>query len=132
MASWLRLASRPPRKPGQQPSATLTLEAYSRLKAELDEKKTQGRTRIAERLLAARELGDISENAEYDSAKDEQGLMEARIRQLEQMLRDPEIVEAGAGTIPSVARGLDPRVRPLRVWVTNRPVACHKSDHRSD
>ena len=106
------LASRPPRKPGQQPSATLTLEAYSRLKAELDEKKTQGRTRIAERLLAARELGDISENAEYDSAKDEQGLMEARIRQLEQMLRDPEIVEAPASA-DAVMAGMLVTVRPL-------------------
>jgi transcription elongation factor GreA len=88
------LASRPPRKPGQEPTATLTLDAYKRLRAELDDLKTAGRTRIAERLLHARELGDISENAEYDAAKDEQGLMEARIRKLEQMLRDPEIVEA--------------------------------------
>src|SRR5437764_11455359 len=106
------LASRPPRKPGQKPSATITLEAYSRLKAELDEKKTQGRTRIAERLLAARELGDISENAEYDSAKDEQGLMEARIRQLEQMLRDPEIVEAPASA-DAVMAGMLVTIRPL-------------------
>ena len=106
------LASRPQRKPGQQPSATLTLDAYKRLKAELDEKKTAGRTQIAERLLAARELGDISENAEYDAAKDEQGLMEARIRQLEQMLRDPEIVEAPASA-DTVMAGMTVTIRPL-------------------
>src|SRR5207247_8288785 len=52
--------------------------------------------------------GDISENAEYDAAKNEQGLMEARIRQLEQMLRDPEIIEVadsdevGPGTLVTV------------------------------
>src|SRR5438046_1424677 len=106
------LASRPPRKPGQQPSATLTLEAYVRLKTELDELKSTGRTKIAERLLAARELGDISENAEYDSAKDEQGMMEARIRKLDQMLRDPEIVEAPASA-DAVMAGMVVTVRPL-------------------
>src|SRR5436309_12996763 len=106
------LASRPRRKPGQQPSATLTLDAYSRLKGELDELKSTGRTKIAERLLAARELGDISENAEYDSAKDEQGLMEARIRKLEQMLRDPEIVEAPVASDHVVA-GMLVTIRPL-------------------
>jgi transcription elongation factor GreA len=88
------LLSRPERRPGQKPSATLTLDAYTRLKSELDELKSTGREHIAERLLHARELGDISENAEYDAAKNEQGLMESRIRKLDAMLRDPEIVEA--------------------------------------
>lgn len=51
---------------------------------------------MAERLQHARELGDIRENAEFDSAKNEQGLMEARIRELERLLKDPDIVEASA------------------------------------
>ena len=106
------IASRPQRKPGQEPSATLTLEAYKRLKTELDELKSDGRTRIAERLLHARELGDISENAEYDAAKDEQGLMESRIRKLEQMLRDPDIVEAPAAS-DSVIAGMLVTLLPL-------------------
>ena len=106
------LASRPQRKPGQEPSSTLTIEAYTRLKAELDELKGEGRTKIAERLLHARELGDISENAEYDAAKDEQGLMEARIRKLESMLRDPEIVEAPASS-DSVIAGMVVTLLPL-------------------
>lgn len=59
--------------------------------------RTEGRAAIAERLLHAREFGDIRENAEYDAAKNEQGLMEARIRQLEHLLRDPEIIEAWDG-----------------------------------
>ncbi len=88
------LASRPPRKPGLEPTATLTLEAYLRLRSELAELQTDGRSRIAERLKTAREHGDIRENAEYDAAKNEQALMESRIRNLERMLRDPEIVAA--------------------------------------
>jgi transcription elongation factor GreA len=88
------LKSRPQRKNGQEPTASLTLEAYSRLKAELEELVTSGRANIAERLKAAREHGDIRENAEYDAAKDAQGLMEAQIRRLQEALRDPEIIEA--------------------------------------
>ncbi len=106
------LASRPPRKPGQEPTATLTLDAYRRLKAELEELTTSGRSRIAERLKAAREHGDIRENAEYDAAKNEQALMEARIRQLQRMLRDPEIVDAPADA-DAVEPGMVVAVLPL-------------------
>jgi transcription elongation factor GreA len=88
------LKSRPQRKPGQEPTASLTVEAYARLKAELEELLTSGRERIAERLKVAREHGDIRENAEYDAAKDAQGLMESQIRRLQEALRDPEIIEA--------------------------------------
>src|SRR5207237_9915156 len=106
------LAARPERRPGQQATATLTIEAYTRLKAELDELKSDGREKIAERLLHARELGDISENAEYDAAKNEQGMMESRIRKLEQMLRDPDIVEAPAAS-DSVIAGMLVTLLPL-------------------
>jgi len=88
------LANRTSRKSGQESTATITLEAYGRLRAELDELTSSGRSGMAERLKAAREHGDIRENAEYDSAKNEQALMESRIRNLERMLRDPEIIEA--------------------------------------
>jgi transcription elongation factor GreA len=87
------LKDRPARKAGQEPTASLTVEAYARLKAELEELTTAGRERIAERLKVAREHGDIRENAEYDAAKDAQGLMEAQIRRLKEALRDPEIIE---------------------------------------
>ena len=103
--------ARPPRKPGQQPSARLTLDAYVRLRKELEELKEEGRSRMAERLLLARELGDIRENAEYDAAKNEQGLMEARIRELERMLMDPDIVEAE--TSDEVVPGTVVTVRPV-------------------
>ena len=88
------LKARPERKPGQEPTASLTLEAYKRLRTELDELLTNGRDRMAERLKVAREHGDIRENAEYDAAKDAQGLMESQIRRLKEALRDPEIIEA--------------------------------------
>jgi transcription elongation factor GreA len=71
----------------------LTREALRRLQQELDELRSEGRARMADRLQHAREFGDISENAEYDAAKNEQGLMESRIRELERMLKDPDIVE---------------------------------------
>lgn len=99
------LKTRPPRKPGQQPTASLTLEAYARLKSELEDLITSGRERIAERLKIAREHGDIRENAEYDAAKDAQGLMEAQIRRLQEALRDPEIIEA-----PSTADAIVPHM----------------------
>jgi transcription elongation factor GreA len=100
------------RNPGDPPSATLTRDAYERLRDELEGLKTEGRTRVAERLQHARELGDISENAEFDAAKNDQGLMEARIRDLEAMLKDPEIVEPPA-TVDSAGPGVLVTLRPL-------------------
>jgi transcription elongation factor GreA len=106
------LRNRPPRKAGVEPSATLTLDAYERLKGELHELTTSGRSHIAERIKAAREHGDIRENAEYDAAKNEQGLMESRIRKVQAMLRDPEIVEAPVHA-DEVAPGMLVTVHPL-------------------
>ena len=96
---------RPTRKAGQEPTARLTLDAYVRMRKELERLRTEGREQLAERLLRAREHGDIRENADYDAAKNDQGLMEARIRQLEHQLKDPDIIEVkdsdevGPGTL---------------------------------
>jgi transcription elongation factor GreA len=106
------LKNRPPRKPGQQPTATLTVDAYARMKRELEELTSTGREQVSERLKVAREHGDIRENAEYDAAKDAQGLMEARIRQLQDALRDPEIIEAPVAA-DSVAAHMLVTLRPL-------------------
>ncbi|MEX2101391.1 MAG: GreA/GreB family elongation factor [Actinomycetota bacterium] len=106
------LRNRPPRKAGQEPTASLTLDAYGRLKHELDGLAVDGREHIADRLKAAREHGDIRENAEYDAAKNEQGLMEARIRQLREILRDPEIVETPAAA-DALGPGMLVTLRPL-------------------
>lgn len=72
----------------------LTQATYDRLKAELDELSTSGREQIAERIQEAREDGDLKENAGYHAAKDEQGKIEARIRELEQMLKNAQVGEA--------------------------------------
>ncbi len=106
------LRNRPPRKQGHEPTSTLTLAAYQRVKAELDALVIGGRDHIAERLKAAREHGDIRENAEYDAAKNEQGLMEARIRVLQHMVRDPEIIEAPESS-DEVGPGMLVTIRPL-------------------
>ena len=82
----------------------LTQSAYDRLSAELEELKTEGRPRASKAIEIARAHGDLKENAEYDSAKEEQGKMEARIRQLEAMLRNAKVGEAPSAD--AVAAGL--------------------------
>lgn len=72
----------------------LTQETFDRLKAELDELSTTGREEIAQRIQEAREDGDLKENAGYHAAKDEQGKIEARIRELEHMLQTAQVGEA--------------------------------------
>src|SRR3546814_1436498 len=77
----------------------LSQKAYDRLKAEHDELTTVGRVEIARKIEAARELGDLKENGDYHAAKDHQGQMEARIRQLASMLESAEIVDTTDGEI---------------------------------
>src|SRR5687767_15978681 len=71
----------------------LSRETYERLSNELQELTTVGRTKIAQAIEAARNLGDLSENGDYHAAKDEQGRMEGRIRQLKRMLDNVIVVE---------------------------------------
>ena len=71
----------------------LSRAAYERLTAELEDLTTRGRIEVAEKIARAREEGDLSENGGYHAAMDEQGHMEGRIRQLEHILEDVEIVE---------------------------------------
>ncbi|MBC9943037.1 transcription elongation factor GreA [Leucobacter sp. cx-328] len=72
----------------------LTQEAFDRLQAELDELSGPGRKDIAARIEAAREEGDLKENGGYHAAKDEQGKMEARIRDIEALLKTVVVGEA--------------------------------------
>ena len=69
-------------------STTLSRAAYDRLRTELDDLTTRGRVEIAKKIEEARALGDLSENGDYHAAKDTQGHMETRIRQLEALLKD--------------------------------------------
>ena len=71
----------------------LTPEGLANLKAELEQLSTVRRREVAARIKEAREFGDISENAEYDDAKNEQAMIEARIAQLEERLRSAIVIE---------------------------------------
>ena len=75
----------------------LSRAAYDRLMTEHDDLTTRGRVEIARKIEAARELGDLSENGDYHAAKEEQGKMEGRIRQLATMLENAEIVDGANG-----------------------------------
>ena len=77
----------------------LSQAAYDRLQEEFQELSTRGRVDIARKIETARELGDLSENGDYHAAKEEQGKMEARIRHLEALLKNAEIVEGGGSEV---------------------------------
>jgi transcription elongation factor GreA len=79
----------------------LTQDAYDRLNSELEQLSGPGRAEITARIEAARSEGDLKENGGYHAAKEEQGKMEARIRQLTQLLR-----EAKVGTPPTADAGV--------------------------
>ena len=72
----------------------LTPAAHKKLTDEFEELTTSGREEIEARIAEARSHGDIKENADYDAAKNEQGLMEARIRQIRHLLENSEVREA--------------------------------------
>ena len=85
-------------------SHKLTQAAFDRLTNELYDLTTRGRIEVAQKIERARELGDLSENGDYHAAKDEQGHMEGRIRQLESILEDGnyEIVTAPEGGVVGI------------------------------
>lgn len=70
----------------------LTPEGYKKLEEELETLKVEGRKEIAEKIKEARSYGDLSENAEYDAAKDAQAAMEQRITEIENMLKNAQVV----------------------------------------
>ena len=71
----------------------MTYAGLKKLQDELQDLKVNQRREIAQKIKEAREQGDLSENAEYDAAKDEQRDIEARIEQIEQILKDAEVVD---------------------------------------
>ncbi|MFC5411012.1 transcription elongation factor GreA [Larkinella bovis] len=70
-----------------------TEEGLARLKAELNDLKTKGRTDIARQIAEARDKGDLSENAEYDAAKDAQGLLEMKISKMEEIISNARLLD---------------------------------------
>ncbi|WP_077614639.1 transcription elongation factor GreA [Caenibacillus caldisaponilyticus] len=74
----------------------MTAEGKQKLEQELEYLKTERRKQVVERIKIARSYGDLSENSEYDAAKDEQAFVESRIQQIEQMIRNAIIIEEDA------------------------------------
>ncbi len=71
----------------------MTQEGFEKLKAELEELKTKGREEVAKAIAEAREKGDLSENAEYDAAKNAQGMLELKINELEKVFAQARIID---------------------------------------
>ena len=89
----------------------LTEDGLRKLEAELDELKTVHRKEVNDRIRQAKEFGDISENAEYEDAKQEQAFVEGRILKLEAMIRNAKIIVEGEGGADEVHLGSTVRVR---------------------
>ncbi len=83
----------------------LTYEGLKNMEAELENLKTVRRKDVAEKIKEARGQGDLSENAEYDAAKEEQAEIEARIVQLEKMLRNAEVIDEECGAKDTISLG---------------------------
>jgi transcription elongation factor GreA len=101
------------------PAEPITAAGLSALEAELRELETEGRRAMAERIKAARELGDLKENAEYHIAKDDQAHLETRIKRLRQRLQAAVVVEAGEGrtfAFGRTAEVLDEESGRVHVW----------------
>ncbi len=75
----------------------ITAEGLEKIKAELQELKTTKRKQIAERIKEAKELGDLSENAEYVDAKDEQAFAEGHILELEELVKNSSVIKNQSG-----------------------------------
>lgn len=91
----------------------LTKEGYDKIVAEHEELVTVRRKEIAERIKEAISYGDISENSEYDSAKNEQAELEERINKLENMMRKAKIIDESSMTNDRVGIGLKVKVMEL-------------------
>jgi transcription elongation factor GreA len=88
----------------------LSQEALDALKAELEELKTAGREKMSAQLRQARDLGDVSDNAAYETAKQDQALLEGRIMRLEEVTKSAVVREA-SGPVSTVTAGVKVRVR---------------------
>lgn len=88
----------------------ITDDGLKKLQRELETLRTEGRADIAEKIRVARGYGDLSENSEYDEAKNEQAKIEARILEIEAMLKNVEIIEDIKGNAKSVILGVKVKV----------------------
>ena len=96
----------------------LTPEGYEKLKEEIEHLSTTKRLEVADRIRVAREFGDISENAEYDDAKNEQAMLEHRIATLEERLRDARVIDRKEVSSDAVSIGSHVRLRDVEAKKT--------------
>ena len=92
----------------------LTPEGYEKLKVEIEHLSTAKRREVADRIRIAREFGDISENAEYDDAKNEQAMLEHKIAQLEERLLSARVITKKEISKDTVSVGSKVRLRDLQ------------------
>jgi transcription elongation factor GreA len=100
----------------------LTAEGYKKLQEEIELLSTTRRREVAERIRIAREFGDIAENAEYDSAKNDQAHLEARIAMLEERLKDARVVTRKEIKSGEVSVGTKVRLKDMG---SNKTVEYH-------
>src|SRR5881398_541004 len=100
----------------------LTPEGYKKLQHEIEELSTVRRREVAERIRVAREFGDIAENAEYDTAKNDQAHLEARIAMLEERLKNARVVTRKEIKSGEVSIGTKVRLRDVKA---NKTVEYH-------
>jgi transcription elongation factor GreA len=91
----------------------MTKEGYEKKKAELDHMKSHQMIEVAKRIAAAREMGDLSENAEYHAAREDQGILQARINELEDKLSNAIIVDKSTLPTDVVVFGAQVKVKDL-------------------
>jgi transcription elongation factor GreA len=112
----------------------ITADGLTALKQELNELESAGRRAIAQRILTARELGDLKENAEYHAAKEDQSHLETRIKRLRQRLRKAVVVDTedqnGAFSFGRTAEILDEGTGTVHTWTIVGPTEANLAEGR--
>ena len=93
----------------------LTKEGHQKLEQELEQLKTVRRKEVSEKIKVALSFGDLSENSEYDEAKNEQAMVEARIAEVEQMLKNASVLDEAGITTDTIGVGSVIKIRHMKL-----------------
>ena len=93
----------------------LTTEGHQKLEQELEQLKTVRRKEVSEKIKVALSFGDLSENSEYDEAKNEQAMVEARIAEVEQMLKNASVLDEAGITTDTIGGGSVIKIRHMKL-----------------
>ena len=110
----------------------LTPEGLEKLQRELDDLQTNKRREVAERIKEAREFGDISENSEYDDAKNEQMMLEQKIAQLEDRLRSAQVVDPSELSTDLVRVGVTVNVKDEKTGDSDKYTIVGSAEAKPD